>query len=156
MVVPLHVFSIIALDSNTAHRLHRSLFHELLPPPLPSLAQQGALILAMAHDSGLFRSLTRYEDYYLSGGDLFFLVRGRCLVLERLANKIFSCRSSTMSSGYIDTSSSAKALTSRASSRHLHLPVLNAKAPAKRMPLSSTTLKFMSLHGSFGYFTTRE
>jgi hypothetical protein len=54
------------LDSNTELLFVRSL-------SLPPLTLSPISVMAHLHDSS-FRSLVRYEEYYLAGGDLFFMV----------------------------------------------------------------------------------
>lgn len=162
--VAVHVSPIIALDSNTEHRLYQILFHHLpSPPPPPSFAQQGAL-LKMVHasnNSGSFRSLTRYEEYYISGGDLFFLVRHHRLIRSTpclsvcLSNCLVS-RWNITSLGCIGTSLNVRVDISGASLQPPLLPVLPDKAQVKPTPSSWTMSRSRSLHGSFGCSIIRE
>lgn len=72
--------SFVDLDSNTV-LLQRDLFHSSPSPQFPSFGQKGEILLAMAHQhqssasgSGDFVTVRKHDEFYLSGGDLHFLV----------------------------------------------------------------------------------
>lgn len=102
-----------------------------------------------------FRTLTRYDEYYLPGGDLFLLVRyyRRCIMgLIHITNY----RLNVMFSEYIDISLSARAHISRENLLRLPHLVVHVQGQMSQTPYSWKTSRFTNLHDSFGFSIIRE
>jgi len=105
-----------------------------------------------------FRSLTRYDEYYLPGGDLFLLVRCQrwYIMGPMMLNHVTGYRLNVMFSEYIDISLNARAHILRENLPRLPHPAVHVQEQMSQTPYSWKTSKFTNLHDSFGFSIIRE
>jgi hypothetical protein len=137
---------------------------ELLPSKLPSTPQKNSPVTPplphfhpMARENGDFLQLDRHDNYYISGGDIVFLVR-----CENRRNSLWllahhnNHRSRTVSSEFTVSSSNENPPSSGINSHYRPRQVKNARV-APIPPLSSSaTLKQTNLNVYYGFSITRE